>query len=94
MNDKLAKGYKNIYELFDTPLMRRIRAEAYDEDIGQNSWITATELRSYLPWLKLAECETFLDLGCGPGGPLTFLSRELGRPRSELISVARLSKSL
>lgn len=78
MNDKLAKGYKNTYELFDTPLMRQIRAEAYDEDIGQNSWITAAELRSYLPWLKLSEAETFLDFGCGPGGPLTFLAQETG----------------
>ena len=77
-NSKLARGYENSYELFDSSLMRLIRAEALDEDIGQHSWITGAELRSYLLWLDLSDTQTILDFGCGPGGPLTFLVRETG----------------
>ena len=78
MSENLATGYKGTYELFDSPLMRQIRSEAYDEDIGQHSWVTASELRSYLPWLDLFDSDTFLDFGCGPGGPLTFLAQQTG----------------
>ena len=78
INDKLARGYKGTYEVFDSPIMRRIRVEALDEDIGQHSWITGAELRSYLTWLELSDSDTVLDFGCGPGGPLTFLVRETG----------------
>jgi hypothetical protein len=41
-----AKGYDPLYAAFDSRLMRQLRQEAYGEDIGQHSWVTADEFRS------------------------------------------------
>lgn len=73
-----ARGYDFSYEQFDTPLMRRHRREAYGQDIGQHSWVTAEELLLDIPRLRLTASSRFLDLGCGPGGPLTFLALQAG----------------
>ena len=71
-------AYDSFYEGFDSPLMRRVRGAAYGEDIGQHSWTGADELRRDIGRLPLTARSRFLDLGCGPGGPLTFLLRTLG----------------
>jgi SAM-dependent methyltransferase len=70
--------YDSSYERFDSPLMRRVRSEAYTEDIGQHSWVTARELREDIRRLRLTPSCRFLDLGCGPGGPLTFVLGSVG----------------
>src|SRR5204863_10033323 len=66
------RGYDKHYEEFDSPLWQQLRREAYGEDIGQHSWVTADELQEDISLLKLARASHFLDLGCRPGGPLTF----------------------
>jgi len=66
-------GYGDSYREFDSPLMRQLRLEGYGRDIGQHSWVTAEELEEDVSRLKLAPPSRLLDLGCGPGGPLTFL---------------------
>ena len=71
-------AYDSLYAEFDSPLMRRVRSEAYGEDIGQHSWVTARELRVDLDRLGLVPSRRFLDLGCGPCGPLTFAVRSIG----------------
>jgi len=70
--------YQSLYEDFDSPLNRRLRVEAYGEDIGQHSWVTAEDLRRDLAMLKLNANERLLDLGCGPCGPLTFIVKSVG----------------
>jgi len=65
--------YDKLYEHFDLPLMRQLRAEAYGQDIGQHSWVTAEELLGDIPKLKLLPESRLLDLGCGPAGPLTYI---------------------
>jgi SAM-dependent methyltransferase len=70
--------YDNLYEAFDSPLEHQLRREAYGEDIGQHSWLTADELQEDISRLKLSRASRFLDLGCGPGGPLTFVIRHIG----------------
>lgn len=65
--------YESFYGEFDSPLMRRLRLDAYGEDIGQHSWVTAGELREDIPRLCLSPSSRLLDLGCGPCGPLTFV---------------------
>jgi SAM-dependent methyltransferase len=67
------RGYDKLYEEFDSPLQQQLRREAYGEDIGHNSWVTAEELQEDIFLLKLSRASRFLDLGCGPGGPLTFI---------------------
>jgi SAM-dependent methyltransferase len=70
-------GYENLYEDFDSPLAKQIRCEAYGEDIGQHSWVTAEELREDISRLELSRESNLLDLGCGPGGPLAFVIRQV-----------------
>src|SRR5258708_27295594 len=65
--------YDKLYEHFDSPLMRQLRAEAYGKDIGKHSWVTAEELLGDIPKLKLSPESRLLDLGCGPAGPLTYI---------------------
>jgi len=72
--------YGDVYRGFDSPLMRKIRLEAYGTDIGQHSWVTAEELRDDVHRLGLTSASRFLDLGCGPGGPLTFVASLVGCP--------------
>ena len=71
--DPKAPGYDSLYEAFESPVMRQVRSEAYGEDIGQHSWVLAEELRNDVARLKLSPSSRFLDLGCGPCGPLTFV---------------------
>ena len=67
------RGYDDFYQEFDSPLMQQLRLEAYGKDIGQHSWVTAEELGEDMPRLELSRASRLLDLGCGPGGPLTFV---------------------
>ena len=71
-------GYESLYREFDSPLMRQMRVEAYGEDIGQHSWVTADELREDITSLALSSSSGIVDLGCGPGGPLTFVLATVG----------------
>ena len=71
-------AYKSIYATFNSPLSRKLRQDAYGEDIGQHSWVTADELRDDIARLRLSPSHRLLDLGCGPGGPLCFVVRSVG----------------
>ena len=68
-----SRGYDDLYKDFDSALMRKVRREAYGKDIGQHSWVTADELEGDISRLKLSSASRFLDLGCGPCGPLAFI---------------------
>ena len=65
--------YEALYREFDSPLMRRVRRDAYGEDIGQHSWVAADDLRADIGRLGLTSSSRILDLGCGPCGPITFI---------------------
>ncbi|MFI5312207.1 MAG: class I SAM-dependent methyltransferase [Gemmatimonadales bacterium] len=71
-------GYESFYREFDSPLMRGLRQEAYGEDIGQHSWVSAEEVRADISRLHLSPASEFLDLGCGPCGPLTYVLSGVG----------------
>jgi SAM-dependent methyltransferase len=68
------QSYDSVYADFDSTLMKQLRQEAYGNDIGQHSWVTVEELEENIPRLKLSNASHFLDLGCGPGGPLAFIA--------------------
>jgi SAM-dependent methyltransferase len=72
------RGYDDLYKDFDSPLMRQLRLEAYGKDIGQHSWATAEEIEQDIPRLALSRASRFLDLGCGPCGPLAFIAGQAG----------------
>jgi 2-polyprenyl-3-methyl-5-hydroxy-6-metoxy-1,4-benzoquinol methylase len=61
--------YDANYGNFRTELYEQIRREAFGEDMGQNSWLTADELDRFLSWLNLSPGKTLLDVACGAGGP-------------------------
>jgi SAM-dependent methyltransferase len=72
------RSYDDFYREFNSPMSHRLRQEAYGTDIGQHSWVTAEELEANISRLELTGASRVLDLGCGPGGPLTFLLCRVG----------------
>lgn len=70
--------YNANYENFQTELYAQIRREAFGEDIGQNSWLTADEQDRFLEWLNLAPGQTLLDVACGAGGPALRIAAATG----------------
>jgi 2-polyprenyl-3-methyl-5-hydroxy-6-metoxy-1,4-benzoquinol methylase len=70
--------YDANYGNFETELYSEIRREAFGEDIGQNSWLTASELDAFLGWLNLSSGKTVLDVACGSGGPALRIATNTG----------------
>jgi 2-polyprenyl-3-methyl-5-hydroxy-6-metoxy-1,4-benzoquinol methylase len=61
--------YDANYGSFQSELYAAISQEAFGEDIGQNSWLTAKEQDMFLDWLELSAEKTLLDVAYGSGGP-------------------------
>lgn len=61
--------YDSNYNNFQTKLYEQIRRDAFGEDIGQNSWLTASEQDKFQHWLRLSPDKRLLDVACGAGGP-------------------------
>lgn len=76
--DSERRTYDEFYKNFDSPLMRQLRTEAYEKDIGQHSWVTADELEEGVHRLELSHSSRLLDLGCGPCGPLAYIVGLIG----------------
>jgi cyclopropane fatty-acyl-phospholipid synthase-like methyltransferase len=70
--------YDATYESFASAIRKQIRRDVYGEDIGQNSWLTADELRRFAGIAGFSSTTRLLDLACGSGGPARFLAREIG----------------
>lgn len=70
--------YQSMYRTFQSDAQARVRAEAFGEDIGQNSWLTVDELRRFIAWLELSAESQVLEVACGSGGPAMFLAGETG----------------
>jgi SAM-dependent methyltransferase len=64
---------------FELALLRA-RASAYapGEFVGQESFMTASEIRALATRAGIGPGVSVLDVGCGTGGPGRFLTRELG----------------
>ena len=70
--------YDTNYGNFQTELYTEIRREAFGEDIGQNSWMTASEQDMFLDWLHLSSGKKLLDIACGSGGPALRIAAKTG----------------
>jgi len=70
--------YDANYGNFQTELYAQIRREAFGDDIGQSSWLTADEQDKFNGWLNLAPGKNLLDIACGSGGPVLRIAERTG----------------
>ena len=73
-----SRHYDANYGNFQTDLYAQIRRDAFGEDIGQSSWLTANEQDKFLDWLDLSSGKTLLDIACGSGGPALRIAERTG----------------
>jgi SAM-dependent methyltransferase len=72
------RQYDTTYGRFADELSASIRAEVFGQDIGQNSWLTADELRVFSEWLELSASSEVLEVASGSGGPALFMAATIG----------------
>src|SRR5262245_8182292 len=70
--------YGASYRNFASDLYADIRREAFGEDIGQTSWLTAEEQDLFMSWLGLARSSRLLDVACGSGKPTLRIAQKIG----------------
>jgi SAM-dependent methyltransferase len=70
--------YGASYGGFATELYGAVRRDAWGDDIGQNSWLTRTELERFGAQLGLRRSSRLLEVACGSGGPALHLARLTG----------------
>ena len=74
----LNRQFAAYYSPDDSDLDRTIRLEVFGRDVGQRSWAYADEILEYGQKMGLESGVSFLDVGCGFGGPTLFLMRQFG----------------
>jgi cyclopropane fatty-acyl-phospholipid synthase-like methyltransferase len=72
------RQFDATYARFADQLYASIRGEAFGEDIGQNSWTTAEEIRRFCEWLALDRSSHLLDIASGAGGPDLYIAKVTG----------------
>ena len=70
--------YSNTYKHHAENVYRDIRKETYGEEIGQSSWITTDEYRSFFKMLDIKSGYDVLEIATGSGGPAIFMVKETG----------------
>jgi ubiquinone/menaquinone biosynthesis C-methylase UbiE len=66
--------YDNVYADFGSDAERAVRQEAYGEDLGQSSWLTAREWLEFADLLGIGAEAEVLEVGSGSGGPAVYLA--------------------
>src|SRR5688572_6274019 len=67
--------YDNVYGDFASAAEAAVRREAYGEDMGQSSWLTAPEWLRFAEQLVIGAGSEVLEVGSGSGGPAVYLAR-------------------
>jgi SAM-dependent methyltransferase len=70
--------YGASYRNFAHDLYAEIRRDAFGEDIGQTSWLTAEEQDLFISWLGLTKSSRLLDVACGSGKPTLRIAQKTG----------------
>lgn len=70
--------YDSTYGRFDDDIYRAIRREVWDEDFGQNGWVSAAEQDWLIDILGIRRGERLLDIACGSGGPTLRIAQRTG----------------
>jgi SAM-dependent methyltransferase len=76
--------FESTYSHFAEPVLAAVRAAAFGEDIGQNSWLTVDEYERFLSWLRLAPSDLVLEVASGSGGPARHIAR---RERCRVVGI-------
>jgi SAM-dependent methyltransferase len=66
--------YDNVYGDFASSAEAAVRRETYGEDLGQSSWLTASEWLGFADQLGVGAGSEVLEVGSGSGGPAVFLA--------------------
>lgn len=66
--------YDNVYGDFGSSAELAVRREAYGEDLGQSSWLTAPEWLGFADQLDVGPDSRVLEVGSGSGGPAVHLA--------------------
>ncbi|HYC32719.1 MAG TPA: class I SAM-dependent methyltransferase, partial [Gemmatimonadales bacterium] len=78
MPDSSVNLYDNVYGDFASGAEAAVRRETYGEDLGQSSWLTASEWLGFADRLGIGERSSVLEVGSGSGGPAVYLACERG----------------
>ena len=70
--------YDNVYGNYDSDAEAAVRRHAYGEDIGQSSWMTASEWLGFADRLEVESGSHLLEVGSGSGGPAVYLAAVRG----------------
>src|SRR4051812_26969918 len=70
--------YDNVYGDFGSEAEYAVRREAYGEDLGQSSWLTAAEWLGFADLLGIGPGSEVLEVGSGSGGPAVYLAGARG----------------
>ena len=66
--------YDNVYSDFASDVELAVRREAWGEDLGQSSWLTAREWLDFADQLGVGHGTEVLEVGSGSGGPAVYLA--------------------
>ncbi|MDX1798667.1 MAG: methyltransferase domain-containing protein [Candidatus Lokiarchaeia archaeon] len=68
--------YKQKKSQIVKEIFLKIYRNDYPEELSIDSFVTMTDLRNIVKYLKIKPGETFLDIGCGKAGPGLWIARE------------------
>jgi len=68
--------YDNVYGDYGSNVEAAVRREAFGEDIGQSSWITAADWLGYADQAQVRANSHVLEVGSGSGGPAVYLAAQ------------------
>jgi len=85
-DDKVIENLKNLFETWFKKekseviqdIFREIYRDDYPEEANPDSFVSLTDLRTLVKNLNVSPGKTFIDLGCGRGGPGLWIARETG----------------
>jgi cyclopropane fatty-acyl-phospholipid synthase-like methyltransferase len=70
--------YDNVYAHYGSQAEAAVRHQAFGEDIGQSSWLTAAEWLRFADLLQVGNGAHVLEVGSGSGGPAVYLAAARG----------------
>ncbi len=70
--------YDNVYGDFGSHAEAAVRHDAFGEDIGQSSWMTAAEWLRFADQVQVRDRSHVLEVGSGSGGPAVYLATARG----------------